>query len=126
MVWYEMLVNAIGVLGGTAGLISIYNARPKKDAIEIGNLQSLIEEEREEREILRNEYHDYREEVNKELEAVKKEVESIKDERDNFLMAIYHGFRCPLPKTVEECPVIKAFKDCDFCDACGGGEESKS
>lgn len=125
MVWYEIVGTIVGVFGGGAGLISIYHARAKKDTLEISNFHSLIEEERREREILREEYHDYKVEVNNKVAEVKKEVEAIKEERNNFLMAIYQGFRCPLPKTTEDCPVIKAFKECDFCDACGGSVDAK-
>lgn len=123
MEWYNILMGVIGVLGGGAGLISIYHAKVKKDSMEIENFHSLIEEERREREILRTEYREYKEEVNVKVAEVKKEVEAIKEERNNFLMAIYQGFRCPLPETTEKCPVIKAFKECGLCDACGGGEE---
>lgn len=123
MEWYNVLVGIVGILGGGAGLISIYHAKVKKDSMEIENFHSLIEEERKEREILRTEYREYKEEVNVKVAEVKKEVEAIKEERNNFLMAIYQGFRCPLPPTTDQCPVIKAFKECDFCDACGGGGE---
>lgn len=123
MEWYEIIGAIVGVFGGGAGLISIYHARVKKDTIEISNFHSLIEEERREREILRKEYHEYKVDVNNKVAEVKKEVEAIKEERNNFLMAIYQGFRCPLPETTEKCPVIKAFKECGLCDACGGGEE---
>lgn len=123
MEWYEIAIGVLGVLGGGAGLISIYQAKSNKETIDIQNFHSLIEEERREREILRTEYREYKEEVNERVAEVKKEVEAIKEERNSFLMAIYQGFRCPLPPTTDQCPVIKAFKECDFCDACGGGED---
>lgn len=115
MEWYNILIAVVGAIGGTAGIISVYHAKSNKDTIDISNFHSLIEEEREERRILREEYEEYKETVNKRVDEVKKEVEEMRNERDNMMSAILQGYACRLPATPDECPVIRRFKECANC-----------
>ena len=57
--WVDLLVLILGAIGGTGGIISIYHAKSKKDAIDIQNFHALIEEERKERNILAEEHKAY-------------------------------------------------------------------
>ena len=53
MDWVTILVSVIGAIGGIGGIVTIYHAKSNKDAIDIQNFHSLIEEERTERKQLK-------------------------------------------------------------------------
>ena len=120
-----IIVGAIGGIGGVGGLISIYNAKSNKNTIDIKNLVSIIDEERESRVSLKKEYEDYKVSVDNrirmfkaEFEQLKKDNEDYREENRRYTAAIYKAYRCPLPKTEDDCPVIKAYKDTQVTDAC--------
>lgn len=98
----------------------------KTDTIDIDNFHKLIEEEREERALLRKEYSEYKEEVNKRVAEVKEEMrqereemrrerEEMRQENNDMMSAILQGYRCRLPAKPDDCPVIKRFKECANC-----------
>lgn len=107
--WVDLAVLILGAIGGTGGIISIYHAKSKKDAIDIQNFHELIEEERKERALLSEEYRQYKNEVNAKVEQVKKDFEELRSENQRMLRAIYQAYRCRFPEDIDDCPVISMF-----------------
>lgn len=118
MEWYNILVLILGGFGGITGVISLYHAKSNKDTIDIKNLHSIIEEERKEREDLTKEYYQYRQFVDQKVASVKKDFEELKAENKKMIKAIYQAYRCKLPETMHDCPVIKTFEDSCKCEEC--------
>lgn len=132
MTWYEVLVGLLGVFGGGAGLISIYQAKSNKQTIDIGNMQTMLdeahkmyEELKEEKESVNKEFHDYKAETMKyiaEFKARFKNMEERLDRTDNKVLnlqrSIYQGYRCRYPEKIEDCPVLKEYEKfkCNLCD----------
>ena len=116
MEWYNILITILGTFGGGAGLITLYQARSNKNTIDINNFHLIIEEEREERRILRQEYEDYKESVNAKVAEVKKEVEETRQEKYDMMSAILQGYGCRLPAKPDDCPVIRRFRECQNCN----------
>lgn len=107
--WVDLAVLILGAIGGTGGIISIYHAKSKKDAIDIQNFHALLEEERKERNILAEEHKAYKEEVNTKVAQVKKDFEDLRNENQRMLRAIYQAYRCRFPEDIDDCPVISMF-----------------
>lgn len=124
--WINWAGLALGVFGGTGGLISLYHAKPKKDAIDIQNFHALIEEERKERTILAEEHRAYKEEVNAKVAQVKQDFEELREENQMMLRAIYQAYRCRFPEDIGDCPVISMFnsKQCAKCKNRITGDET--
>lgn len=118
MNWYELAMGLLGVIGGGAGFISIYQAKSNKQTIDISNLSSIIKEEREERASLRKEYDDYKESVDERIRMFKVEFDKMKKNNVRYLKAVYQAYRCKFPQNVCDCPVIKAIEDSGVCDTC--------
>lgn len=128
MTWYEALIGILGVfgtLGGITGAISLYHAKSNKDTIDISNLSSIIEEERKERQFLREEYEEYKKQVDERIAMFKNEFAKMQKENDRFreesrqrLSAIYRAYKCKFPEKVEDCPVLKSFKELKECGEC--------
>lgn len=121
MNWTEIL----GLIGGGAGIVAlikagidIYNARPNRDKLELDVLNSVIE--RLDKELARkdSEFSSYKQDVSKRVEEVKREVMAERRENANFRMAIYQAYRCKLPQTPSDCPVIAAFEAGEKCEGC--------
>lgn len=87
----------------------------KTDTIDIDNFHKLIEEEREERKLMREEHEEYKKSVNKRISEVKAEFDEMRQENNDMMSAILQGYRCQLPETPDDCPVIKRFKECKNC-----------
>lgn len=111
MEWYNILIAIVGCLGGVGGFISIYNAKSNKTTIDIANLSKIIEEERTERQKVRSEYEEYKKTVDERIDKFKKEFEDMKTRNGKFIMAFYRAYRCKYPRTIDECPVIRALHD---------------
>lgn len=124
--WYENIVDLLGIIGGSTGLIAaiiaLYQAKAKKNTLDINNFHSLIEEERTERKNLSQEYHQYKEEVERKVEDVKRDFRLLREDNNKMLIAIYQAYRCKLPERMHECPVIKAFNGECSCDECKSEE----
>jgi hypothetical protein len=118
MEWYHILGVILGAFGGVSGIISLYTAKSNKDTIDIKNLHSIIEDERKERESLTKEYYQYRQFVDEKVASVKRDFEELKAENKKMVKAIYQAYRCKLPETLHDCPVIKSFEDSCRCDEC--------
>lgn len=123
MEWYNILALIVGALGGTSGFLSLYMAKSNKDTIDIKNLHNIIEEERNERESLTKEYHQYRNFVDEKVASVKKDFEELKAENQKMIKAIYQAYRCTYPSKMHDCPVIKSFEDSCCCEECAQKKE---
>lgn len=111
MNWYEILVMVIGAFGGVSGIASFYTAKPNKTRLEIDNLKSIIDEERKERELLREEYKEYKEDTDKKIEEQQEEIRLIKKNKDRKNAAILNAYKCDKIQSVDECPVIESLKE---------------
>lgn len=121
MEWYHILsivLGAIGGIGGISGGISIYHAKSNKQSIDIDNLRDIIEEERTERQNLRNEYEGYKKSVYERIIMLKREFADMKETNINYLKAIQRAYRCKLPSKIEDCPVIKEFNESGCLHKC--------
>ena len=109
MEWYNIIVLLLGTVGGVGGLISVYHAKSNKDTIDISNFQRLIEEEREERRLLKEEYRGYKETVERKVEKVKADVEKMQRDNQSMITSIYQAYKCKFPQKLHDCPVVKMF-----------------
>ncbi len=133
MEWYEIALGVLAAFGGTAGLISIYKAKPEKTSIEVQNMKEMLGEAhkmfdkmKEEKEAEHKEFEEYKKN-NMEYVAEFKErfqkVEDRLDKAEQFVFtlksAIYRGYRCPYPPSIDDCPIIRAYKGegCEECEA---------
>lgn len=107
MEWYNILSIVLGALAGAG--VSLYTAKSNKDTIDISNFQRLIEEEREERRILKEEYKDYKESVERKVEKVKADVEKMQKDNKKMITSIFQAYKCKHPEKIQDCPVVKVF-----------------
>jgi uncharacterized membrane protein (DUF106 family) len=107
MDWYNILSIILGALGGAG--VSLYTAKSNKDTIDISNFQRLIEEEREERRLLKEEYKEYKETVERKVEKVKADVEKMQKDNKKMITSIFQAYKCKLPEKIQDCPVVKFF-----------------
>ena len=134
MEWYNILSIIIGALGGTAGFVGLYKAKSEKTTIDVGNMQTMLDEAHkmydkmtEEKNNVNQEFHDYKEETMSYIEQFKLRFAKVEERLDRaeetvFQLkgAIYRGYRCKFPDNVEDCPVIKEYEriHCTGCDSC--------
>ena len=120
MEWYNILSIVLGSIGGLGGLVtaflSFYNAKPNKNAIEIDNYHKLLEEEREERELVRQEFKEYKEEVAKYKQFFKEKFDELKKENVDLKDAINQGFKCPHIEKASDCVIIRTIEECKNCE----------
>lgn len=132
MTWYEVLVGILGVFGGGAGLISIYQAKSNKQTIDIGNMQTMLDEAhkmydemKEEKESVNKEFHDYKTETmhyiaefKERFAKLEKRLDKTEDEVFGLKQSVYQGYRCKFPEKIEDCPVLKEYEKfkCNLCD----------
>lgn len=126
MVWYEILAIILGALGGTGGVVALYKAKSQKDALDINNFHSLLEEERTERELIKQEFKDYKDEVERKVNEVKKDFEKLRQENGKLTTAIFRAYRCKYPEKTDDCPVIKAYQKEHKCDGCNNEIKNKN
>ena len=133
MEWYNILAIVVGAFGGTAGLISLYKAKPEKTSIEVRNMTEMLDEAhkmfntmKEEKEAEHKEFEEYKKNNMAYVAEFKERFQKVEDRLDKaeqfvftLKSAIYRGYRCPYPPKVEDCPIIKAYKGegCEDCEA---------
>jgi hypothetical protein len=126
MEWYNILSIVLGSVGGIGGIttaiIAIYNAKPNKDKIDIENYHSLLAEEREERELVRKEFKEYKEEVAKYKQFFKEKFDALQKHNDKLEDAINLGYKCPLIKEASDCVIIRQVEVIE-CNKCKNVEE---
>lgn len=119
MEWYNILSIVLGSVGGIGGIttaiIAVYNAKPNKDKIDIENYHSLLTEEREERELVRKEFREYKEEVAKYKQFFKEKYDALQKHNDKLEDAINLGYKCPLIKKASDCIIIRSVEECNEC-----------
>jgi hypothetical protein len=136
MEWYNILTIVVGAFGGTAGLISLYKAKPEKTSIEVQNMKEMLDashkmydEMNAEKEEEQKDFKAYKEENMKYVSEFKERFRKLEDRLDkaeSFVFtlksAIYRGYRCPYPPAVDDCPIIRAYKGegCEDCEALSG------
>ena len=125
-VWYEILTLVVAALGGTAGIIAIYKAKPEKTSLEVKNMKEMLDEAynmyddaRAETKELREEFSKYKEENMAYVAEFKKRFAKIEDRLEKTELAVYQGYRCPFPPKVADCPVLKEYEkgNCNECKA---------
>lgn len=126
MEWYNIVLTIVGALGGTAGLISIYKARPEKTSIEVKNMTEMLDaahkmynDARAETKELREEFSKYKEENMEYVAEFKRRFAKIEGRLEKTELAVYQGYRCPFPPKVADCPVLKEYEkgNCEDCKA---------
>ena len=136
MEWYNILAIVVGAFGGTAGLISLYKAKPEKTSIEVKNMTEMLDEAhrmlntmKEEKEAEHKEFEEYKKNNMAYVAEFKERFQKVEDRLDKaeqfvftLKSAIYRGYRCPYPPKVEDCPIIKAYKG-EGCEDCGAISE---
>lgn len=115
--WLNIVLTVLAGLGGVSGLISLYQAKANKTALDIANFSSLIEEERKERHLLREEYESYKQQVTSRVDEVKIEVMQMREQNHRMQAAIFSAFRCKYPEAIESCIVWKNWNKLD-CNGC--------
>lgn len=117
------VLSILAVIFGGGGLIgggiSIYNAKAKKNSVEIENFKKLFDEAQEERENIRQQHQDYMKQTDAKIDKLEKRID-YSDKRNAIKMrAINSAYRCKLPEKVDDCPVLKTLNkesDNDVCD----------
>lgn len=121
----QVLQNVAAAFGG--GLLTfslgLYNAKPKKNSIEIENmktamskLQEVINQLMQTNESRTRESEDYRKTTNQTIKELKEEVNSMKIKLEIKHEAIYAAERCDKIDDASECIVMKTFKEkCKEC-----------
>ncbi len=121
MDWTQIVIAIIGTGVVSTGLNALINRRErssKTDGIDINNLVSIIEQERKEIEAKNKEFDDYRKSVDERILMFKGKFAQIEEDNQRFLTAILQAYRCPLPQSLEDCPVLRAHKDTAICEEC--------
>lgn len=125
MEWSQMLQTVAAAFGGgllTFGL-GLYNAKPKKNSIEIenmktamGKLQEVINQLMQTNEARTKDSENYRKETNQTIKELKQEINDMKIRLDIKHEAIYAAEHCDKIDDTSECIVIKTFKErCKEC-----------
>lgn len=122
MEWYNILVLVIGAVGGTTGIVALYKAKAEKKSIDIDNLIRIIDQERQERKELKLEFEEYKKAVDERIRLFKEEFAIVKRARDSLedakreLLNVIHEARiCPFLDKLDNCPVMKAYEECEQC-----------
>lgn len=117
-----ILVGVSTFLGG-GWIVTLFTLKPKKNAMEIENLKSVIEELQS---VLKQRIEDsktYREETTNTIDNLKEEIKELSMRVDIKHKAIYSAYQCKLKSVDEECIVLSTFKkDCKECLA-GKGQD---
>lgn len=135
MEWYGILatvLGAIGGIGGIGGIISIYTAKSNKDKIDISNMQDMLNAAHElhdkvvaDKDSIKKEFDDYKEDTMKYVaefkERFRKNEERLDKAELNILSlqkTIFSAYRCPFPKNIMDCPVLKDYEREHQADKC--------
>lgn len=113
MEWYNVISIIVGALGGTAGLIGMYKAKSEKTTIDVGNMQTMLDEAKK----MYDTMSDEKKESDAKLDALDKRVEGMEKRILVLTRAIYQGYRCAFPQKAEECPVLLEYEK-THCQEC--------
>lgn len=107
MEWYEILTGVLATVGGVGGLISIYKAKPQKRAIEIENLITSMNQERESA-------SEYRKQSESMIERLRLRIERVEKKDKIYYNSIMAAYRCRSVTDMKDCPVISTLDQ--LCD----------
>lgn len=114
----SILAIIFGGGGIISGGISIYNAKAKKNSVEIDNFKKMFDEAQEERANIRQQHQDYMRQTDEKINRLEKKIE-YSDKRNAIKMrAINSAYRCKLPEKTEDCPVLKTLDKESKDDVC--------
>lgn len=139
MEWYNialLLLGGIGGIGGIGGCIAIYKAKSEKTGIDIGNMKEMLNEAHkmfdaicEEKEKVQEEFDEYKKENMKYIGEFKERFSKVERRLSNaeesvlkLKGAVYQGYRCKYPDSIEDCPVIKEYEK-SHCSRCGENKQ---
>jgi hypothetical protein len=120
MEWSEIVQNVLVPVGAFLGggwILNFYNAKPKKNSIEIENLKAVINELQD---VIKQNFesnNEYRRTTTEEINNLKKEVKELSLRVDIKHEAIYASSGCKFVKKAEDCIVMQTFKE--KCQQCG-------
>ena len=118
----DVLVPISAFLGG-GWVLNLYNAKPKKNSIEIenmksamGKLQEVINQLMQTNEANTKDSEVYKKETNQTIKELKDEVHDMKIRLDIKHESIYAAEHCDKIEDSSECIVMKTFKErCQEC-----------
>lgn len=111
MAWYEIIGIIVGGGGVITAMITLYNARPQKDALVIENMKQVIKE-------LREQYDEYKRDNEERFDKLEAKVLKM-EERNNIKQnAINKGYRCSYVPQDKKCPVTESFEHVCQCADC--------
>lgn len=121
MEWFDglntILVGVSTFLGG-GWIVTLFTLKPKKNAMEIENLKSVIEELQSALKQRIDDSKTYREETTNTIDNLKEEIKELSMRVDIKHKAIYSAYQCKLKSVDDECIVLSTFKkDCKECFA---------
>lgn len=118
MQWMDIL-KEIGIFAGggfLAFLTFLYNAKPKKNSIEIDNMKKAMDELQNVIRQMSESSKSYREETNNTIKEMKAEMAEMKIRLDIKHEAIYAAEHCDKIEDTSECIVMRTFKErCKDC-----------
>lgn len=120
MEWSEIVQNVLVPVGAFLGggwILDFYNAKPKKNSIEIENMRTVIDELQDVIKQDSESSKEYRKTTTEEINALKKEVRELSLRVDIRHEAIYASSGCKFVKKAEDCIVMQTFKE--KCQQCG-------
>lgn len=120
MEWSEIVQNVLVPVGAFLGggwILNFYNAKPKKNSIEIDNMRTVIDELQDVIKQNSESSKEYRKTTTEEINALKKEVRELSLRVDIKHEAIYASSGCKFVKKTEDCIVMQTFKE--KCQQCG-------
>ncbi len=134
MEWYNILALIFTAIGGATGMIALYKAKSENTTIDVGNMQTMLDEAHKMYDEMKNEknsvnkdFHDYKEENMKYISEFKDRFARLErrlDEAEQSVFhltgAIYQGYRCRFPENIAECPVIKEYERIYCNEPCDG------
>lgn len=114
MEWSEIVQNVLVPVGAFLGggwILNFYNAKPKKNSIEIENMRTVIDELQDVIKQNSESSKEYRKTTTEEINALKKEVRELSLRVDVKHEAIYASSGCKFVKKAEDCIVMQTFKE---------------
>ena len=114
MEWSEIVQNVLVPVGAFLGggwILNFYNAKPKKNGIEIENMRTVIDELQDVIKQNTESSKEYRKTTTEEINALKKEVRELSLRVDIKHEAIYASSGCKFVKKAEDCIVMQTFKE---------------
>lgn len=118
MEWTQTLEVVAAAMGGglLTFVLGLYNARPKKNSIEIENMKMVVDELQDVISKMAESSKSYRTDTDKVIKMMKEEIKDLSQRLDIKHEAIYSSLRCDKIKDPKECIVMQTFqKRCKDC-----------